>query len=257
VARPVVIVTRPAAAGERLHQRLRAAGWTAHWWPAFHIGPAPDAALARQTLARLADFDLAVFVSPAAVRAVLSLIAAWPGRTMAGAVGAATAAEVRAALAVPPAALIAPETDDAGSEAFWDACQRRALAPQQVLILRAQHGREWLGERFAATGARVESLAVYARLEPALEAGERAVLAALVADRAAVATLFTSSEAVDALDRQVAAVGGAQAWLRAGAALATHPRIAERLLAAGYKRIQSVAADDAAVIAQLESLESA
>jgi len=40
----IVIVTRPAAAGERLCRQLQERGHRAIWWPVFEIGPAPDAA---------------------------------------------------------------------------------------------------------------------------------------------------------------------------------------------------------------------
>jgi uroporphyrinogen-III synthase len=257
VSRPAVIVTRPAPAGERLREKLVAAGWEAHAWPAFRIGPAPDAAAVHATLARLADFDLAVFVSPAAVRAVALWIGTWPAGTLAGAVGEATAAELRTAMRLPPGALLAPSDDAAGSEAFWEAVRQRGLSPRRVLILRAQHGREWLGEKFAAAGAQVRTLAVYTRSELVLDADAREALAAAVLAQRPAAVVFSSSEAVEALDRQIASVAGADAWLRAGTALATHPRIAARLLAAGYTRAIECEADDDAVLAQLESLAAA
>lgn len=254
---PVVLVTRPAPGGERLQQRLQQAGWDALWWPAFRIGPAPDAARVHATLARLADYELAVFVSPAAVRAVALWVPAWPAATRAGAVGEATAAELRAAIRLPAGALLAPPDDAAGSEAFWAVCQQFRLTPRRVLILRAQHGREWLAERFAAAGAQVDTLAVYARLEVEPDAAAQAALAAHIAQGRAAVTVVSSSEAVEALDRQVQPVAGAAGWLRAGVALATHARIAERLLAAGYTRVQSVDGSDDALLAQLESLASA
>jgi uroporphyrinogen-III synthase len=67
-------------------------------------------------------------------------------------------------------------------------------------------------------------------------------------------TVFSSSEAVAALDEQLRAIDGGSAFLRGGIALATHPRIAERLRAAGYSRIFDTAAAADAVIAKLESL---
>jgi uroporphyrinogen-III synthase len=63
--------------------------------------------------------------------------------------------------------------------------------------------------------------------------------------------LFTSSEAVGAFDRQVNGVPGAAMWLRQGRALASHPRIAARLLAAGYTRVEVSASDNEAALAQL------
>ena len=85
----VVIVTRPASAGKRLFDRVIEQGHRALWWPAFDIGAVPDIERARNTLARLADYDLAIFVSIHAVRAARPLLGgAWPSGTMIGAVGA-------------------------------------------------------------------------------------------------------------------------------------------------------------------------
>lgn len=255
--KPLIIVTRPGEAGRRLQATLQQAGRDAVWWPAFDIGPAPDTAHARRRLAELADFDLAIFVSPAAVRAAAELHAQpWPATTAIGAVGAATAGAVgewlRPSADVP---VIAPAAqDETGSEAFMAEWQRQDRRARRVLILRAQHGREWLAQRFAEGGSQVETLAVYARTEPSPDAAVQRRLADAVAADAPVATVFSSSEAIGALDRSVQAVSGAGAWLRRGTAIGTHARVAEQLLEAGYTRVLMAAADDAAVLAQLESL---
>lgn len=255
--KPLIIVTRPGDAGRRLQATLQQAGRDAVWWPAFDIGPAPDAAHARRVLAGLPDVDLAIFVSPAAVRAVAELHAqAWPAATAIGAVGAATAAAVREWLR--PSAevpVVAPaDQDETGSEAFMAEWQRQGRRARRVLILRAQHGREWLARRFAEGGSRVDTLAVYARTEPAPDAAAQRWLAGAVAAGTPVATVFSSTEAIGALDRALQAVPGAAAWLRRGTAIGTHARVAEQLLEAGYTRVLMAAADDAAVLAQLESL---
>ncbi len=255
--KPLIIVTRPAGAGERLLQRLRSAGWDALGWPVFEIGPAPDRGHARRTLGRLADFDLAVFVSPAAVRAAAALLdGAWPGTTAIGAVGTATGAAVSENLK-PPAGtfVVAPASDiAAGSEAFWAEWEQCGRTARRVLILRAQHGREWLAERFGAAGAVVEDLAVYTRTDPSIDPAARSEVQRAMASSLPVITVFSSSEAVDALDRQMADIVGAREWLRQGVAIATHERIRDRLLAAGYTRAELSAPDDDAVVARLESL---
>lgn len=254
---PLVIVTRPGDAGQRLQAALRDAGWDAQWWPAFDIGPAPDEPHARHVLASLADFDLAIFVSPAAVRAAAGLRSgAWPDGTSIGAVGAATAATVREVLQPGPRVeLVAPPAaDDTGSEAFLGEWQRRGLDGRRVLIVRAQHGREWLAQHFAQAGSTVEVLAVYTRSERPLDPAARRKLTMAVATGAPAVTVFSSSEAIGALERSVHGEAGAAEWLRRGAAIATHPRIADRLLAAGYGRVVTSTADDEAVRAQLESL---
>jgi len=251
---PPVIVTRPAPAGPRLLRRLRQAGRDAVWWPAFELGAAPDRSRARATLARLAEFELAIFVSPAAVQAVADLRdAPWPRDTMIGAVGAATEAAVHRQLKLPDdASVIAPADHGSGSEAFWAEWIRQKRVANRVLILRAQHGREWLGEQFGAAGAQVEVLPVYTRAEGSLDdAGLTRLRRWLDAD-ARVVTVFSSSEAVDALDRQLVVSSGAPAWLRRGVAVATHERVAEKLLAAGYTRVELSAPNDDALMARLE-----
>jgi uroporphyrinogen-III synthase len=252
---PVVIVTRPAAAGERLHHRLIALGWDAVWCPAFDIGPAPDAQHARTVLRQLQRFDLVVFVSPNAVRASLALIdAPWPSKVIIGAVGDATAATLRAEHSLrPESPVIAPVGDTAGSEAFWAAWTESGHEAQRVLILRAQHGREWLGEQFSAAGAAVEVLPVYTRADHSVDPSALAILQQSMAEQRHALAVFTSSEAVDALDRQLATQDGAASWLRTGTALATHERIRDRLLDAGYRRVELTAADDEALMARLES----
>lgn len=253
----LVIVTRPAAAGERLQRCLRDAGWEALWWPAFELGAAPDVACARSTLRRVAAFDLAVFVSPSAVAAAADLCSGrWPASTIIGAVGAATAAAVHERLDLPADATVVAPADDGpgGSEAFWSEWQRRGRTARRVLVLRAQHGREWLSERFAESGAEVEALAVYTRGDRMTDGAERARLQTAIAADAAVVSIFSSSEAIAALDRQVDSVADAASWLRRGVAVATHPRIRESLLAAGYRHVELSAPEDDALIARLESL---
>lgn len=255
--KPLVIVTRPAEAGARLLQRLRSAGRDALGWPVFEIGPAPDPEHARRTLGRLSDFDLALFVSPAAVRAATALLdGTWPSTTAIGAVGAATGVAVREILQ-PSAgtAIISPALDGAaGSEAFWAEWERRGGTARRVLVLRAQQGREWLAERFGVAGATVEGLVVYTRTDPSADPAARSEVQRSIATSVPAIVVFSSSEAVDALDRQMAGIEGARGWLRQGVAIATHERIRDRLLGAGYTHVELSAPDDDAVFARLESL---
>jgi uroporphyrinogen-III synthase len=59
-----------------------------------------------------------------------------------------------------------------------------------------------------------------------------------VATATDAATIMTSSEAVAALDSQLEQAQDLQAWLRQGLVLASHPRIAQALVSAGYGRVQ-------------------
>jgi uroporphyrinogen-III synthase len=204
-------------------------------------------------LARLVGGDLAIFVSPNAVHAVRKLLGGrWPAGVRIGAVGAATRAAVLDELDVAEDAVIAPGNDDSGSEAFWSAWQASGLSAPHVLLLRAEGGRDWLAERFAEAGAAIELLAVYTRRAAPLPAGAQQELRVCIESHEAVATVFSSSEAVAAIDEQLRPIAGAAAFLRAGDAIATHARIAQRLRAAGYANVET-AADDDALIAKLES----
>ena len=249
----LAIVTRPGQAGERLTEELRRRGRDALWWPAFAIGPAPDEPRAREILARVADHDLVIFVSPAAVHAAAPLLQGWPTATAIGAVGHATAQAIAEVIRVPAATpIVAPSASSgAGSEAFWDEWQHCGRTARRVLILRAQAGREWLARRFAEAGAEVEILAVYSRTEPVPDAASIARVAGAMHGRDEITVLISSSEAIDALDRQLNTVAGAAQFLRRGRALATHPRIAEQLLAAGYTRVELAESDPEALFAQL------
>ena len=120
-----------------------------------------------------------------------------------------------------------------------------------MLILRAQAGREWLARRFADAGAEVEILPVYSRVEPVPDGARLGRVARAMHEGDDVTVLISSSEAINALDRQLDALAGAAQWLRRGRALATHPRIAEQLLAAGYTRVELAESGHEALLAQL------
>ena len=254
----VVIVTRPAHAGQRLFERIVQHGRDAVWWPAFDIGPSPDAAAVRAALARLADYQLAIFVSPNAVRAISALAPSpWPASTMIGAPGRSTREAIEALLQPLPGSVIGPVDDgEGGSEALWQAWQAGAhqLPARRVLLLRAAEGRNWLSERFAEAGAEVDAVAVYTRVPRSLSPDDQTRIQGWASAGTQAVTVFTSSEAVAALDSQVGAVGAA--WLRAGIAIACHPRIADQLTASGYARMLNATFDDDAIIAKLESMRS-
>lgn len=253
-ARPI-LVTRPGPAGQALTAALNERGADARWLPAFDIGPAPDEPAARAALAGLARHDLAIFVSPNAVRAAAALLdGPWPAATAIGAVGGGTARAVRSYLPAEGARLIAPDGDDgdadaaSGSEAFWQALTSTAQGRtfSDVLLLRAAHGREWLPQKLAAAGARVTAIAVYTRSAHAWSTADRAWLRAREGVAAPV-VVVTSSEAVDALLAQAGAAR--HGWLRSGVALASHPRIAQRLREAGFGDVREAAAEVDAILA--------
>ena len=88
-----------------------------------------------------------------------------------------------------------------------------------------------------------------------LPEGERARLRGWLARGAAPITIVSSAEAVGAILEQVSRVADATEWLQRGTAIATHPRVAQRLQTAGFATVETCAPDDSAVIGKLESLQ--
>lgn len=252
-----VIVTRPAAPGRRLVAALRQRGHDAVWWPAFEIAPPADEAGVRSALARIAEYDLALFVSPNAVHAVAERLSAdWPAGTVIGAVGASTREAARAELRGAAAAtVVAPDdTDESGSEGFWRAWCATGRRARRVLLLRASTGRDWIIDQFRGTDAEVDAMAVYERQPHRLPERERARLRGWVATGARPVVVVSSAEAVGAVLEQVQAVEGATDWLKRGRAIATHARVALRLEDAGFLEVATSDPDDSSVIDQLESI---
>jgi uroporphyrinogen-III synthase len=154
-----ILVTRPRELADGLANRIRQAGAEAVLHPAIEIRDAGDPAAARALIARRKEFDLAVFVSPSAVRKALELAdaGAWP---RAAAVGEGTRRELEARGF---REVIAP-AGRADSEALLALPEMSRW--RRVLILRGTGGRELLGETLAARGARVEYAECYRRVRP-------------------------------------------------------------------------------------------
>lgn len=244
-----VLVTRPGEAGRQLARGLQDAGTEALWWPAFDLLEAPDPGALRELAGRLQEFDLVIFVSPAAVRAwvELDLRQDWPTGTAIAAVGGSSLDLARhllpgtgqarfiAPMAAPQAG---PDPEgSSGSEALWPALAALLPGLQRVLIVRAESGREWLAQKLEHSGAEVRYASVYRRVEHRPGDLERAALQDWLDRGLAPACLVTSSEAVGALDRQLADRADQQRWLRGGLALCTHERIGRALRDAGYRRV--------------------
>ena len=234
----LALVTRPGEPGQRLSTALRDRGQRALWWPAFDLLAPAELEPLQALLQRLAEFELAVFVSPAAVRGLsaLDLCGPWPAATRIAAVGASTLQLAHRLLPGAAAARgIGPGTDRR------DRVLEREVAAEvrgPVCVPVTAHARQPRGEPslHEAPGL-VEYAGVYRRVVHLPSPEQRAALGASrgAGDRAV--SVVTSSEAVAALDRQLAEAPDARAWLRQGLALCSHVRIAQALRAAGYVEV--------------------
>ena len=252
-----MLVTRPAAQADEWVQALRAQAIDAVALPLIRIAAAVDTAPVVQAWCGLESLRLIVFVSANAAeqffaqRPTASAATAWPPALRVGSPGPGTT-RMLVALGVPAAQIVAPADDAAqfDSESLWAQLERFDWRGARVLVVRGDGGREWLAETLRAAGAQVEPLAAYRREPPQFDAAARTTLDAAVAQPAAHAWLFSSSQAIDHL---LDAVPPAADWTRA-TAIASHPRIAERARRAGFGRVAEAHASLAGVVACLQSI---
>jgi len=251
-----VLVVRPRVQALAWVDELAALGVSARALPLIDILPAPEPARVARTLAQAEASSaepVLVFVSPnavlgffecaAAARGLPAHALAWPAQAWAAATGPGTVAALRDC-GVPPSRIVAPPADapQFDSEALWAVVSAWPWAGRPVWLVRGNGGRDWLGQQLRDAGADVHVLQSYGRAAPALAPDERALLAEAVSDPARWIWMFSSSEAIGHL-QQVAP----DARWASGRALASHPRIAERAVAAGFGAVTVVSPSPAAV----------
>jgi uroporphyrinogen-III synthase len=173
----------------------------------------------------------------------------------------------------------AAQAEQLDSESLWEQVHAQAGPGFELLVVRggvasavpgvgqavsqdAQRGtgRDWLGDQVQAKGGKVEWLQAYQRGAPAWGDAEHA-LAARARDDGAV-WLFSSSECaahLDALTREPAlpdpeSAGDARSCWSGSVAVATHPRIAQAVRAAGFGTVYLSRPALADVLASIESI---
>jgi len=248
-----LLVTRPAAQAAEWVGWLHERGVDAQALPLIRISAPDDAEPVRAAWAGLPNHRLAVFVSPNAAEQFFALRPeglAWPAQTLAGSPGPGTSRVLRA-LGVPAANIIEPKADAAqfDSESLWQQLARHDWRGARVLVVRGESGRDWLADTLRAHSAEVEFVTAYQRGAPALDDAARSLLQQAVAQPAAHAWLFSSSESIGHLVELAPQAG----WQRARA-LATHPRIAERARSAGFGQVHECRPSVEAVVACLQSI---
>jgi len=229
-----ILVTRPRELAQGLAALIAQAGGEPVLYPGIEIRDPEDADAARAALARLQEFDLAVFISPSAVRKAFELLGApWPARVRAAALGAGTRRELEARGV---RGVIAPQ-DGADSEALLELAQLRRLEGSRVLILRGAGGRELIGETLAARGAQVSVVECYRRARPAPGAAPAGALDAACANSG------------ETLDNLVALLGLAR--LRDTPLFVPHERVAQIAREMGFTAVEVAGPGDAQMLARL------
>ncbi|TMH87174.1 MAG: uroporphyrinogen-III synthase [Betaproteobacteria bacterium] len=186
-----ILITRPRERAQGLAKLVEAAGGRAILFPAIEIQDVP--------LRKLAEFDLAIFVSPTAVKRALAAMK-WPPRAKAAALGRGTQRELeRHGIK----GVIAPDAG-ADSEAQLAVPQLQRVAGRRIVILRGEGGRSLLGDTLAARGAQVEYAECYRRVRPQTDSGP---LLTAFAKGAVHAVTVSSAEGLENLFEMLGTVG--------------------------------------------------
>jgi uroporphyrinogen-III synthase len=250
-----VLVTRPAEQALEWTRDLVAAGIDAVSLPLIEIVPPEEPDAVRQAWQGLADYQLALFVSPNAVGQFFALRpegVRWPHILQAATPGPGTAESLRQH-GVPEERLITPALDapQFDSENLWAALDTRDWQGKRVLLLRGATGRDWLVQQLQARGATVDAVEVYRRTTPVWASDEHENLRQALAQPSRHIWLFSSSEAIDQLDQLAPDAD----WSRARA-IASHPRISARAARLGVGTLHQIKPSLAAVIACIQSIAS-
>jgi uroporphyrinogen-III synthase len=162
-----IVVTRPLAQSASLAAAIRAEGGEALVFPLLEIAPADDPGPLAEAAARLADYALAIFISPNAVEHALPALLA-RGRLPAGLIPAAVGqGTVKALAAHGIAGCVAPdERFDSEALLALPALSAGQVADRRIAIFRGDGGRELLADTLRERGATVDCVTCYRRSGP-------------------------------------------------------------------------------------------
>ena len=236
-----IVVTRPRDQAGPLARRIEQAGGTPLVFPLLDISAVQDTTVLREQIARLAQFNLAIFISPNAVHYGISAIRAageLPPYIKIATVGQGSAKALRESGI---AQVIAP-TERFDSEGLLALPELQNVAGWHVMIFRGDGGRELLADTLKARGATVEYATCYQRSKPQQDAG---VLLTAAPD----AITVTSSEALRYLWQMLDI--HAQTSLRDIPLFVPHTRIAELALQQGWQQVQVTAPGDDGLLSAL------
>lgn len=253
-SRPVVI-TRPLAQAQPLAQQVATLGRAAVIFPLLEIAPVADREALCQVLAELEHYAMVVFVSPNAIDAAFSCIAAWPPQVAIGIVGdGSRLALQRHGVDAGNARIYAPANSERmDSEELFKALDVDSLRGQRVLIVRGQAGRDFLTDMLRATQVQVEHVTAYQRSQPQMDAAKLAQLRGLI--DAGSDWIVTSSEALrNLLDMTTDGLGVEYVVkLQRNKIVVSHQRIAETARSLAFSHVTMTGSGDERLIAALQS----
>ncbi len=235
-----VLVTRPLPQAAALAQAIEGAGGAAFVFPALAIEAIAADALA-DSLTRLHDADIAIFISPNAAQFGMAAIHAGGGLPAATDVFAVGPGTARALQAQGVSGVITPDGQD--SEALLALPRLQAVTGKRVVIVRGVGGRPLLADTLAARGAEVHFMECYRRVRPQADA---APLLARWRAGGIDAVTVTSAETLDNLAALLGEVG--RPLLLHTPLFAPHEKIADAARRFGIAEVVATPGGDAGLV---------
>jgi uroporphyrinogen-III synthase len=246
-----IVVTRPRDQAAQLARRIEQAGGVPLLFPLLEIAAIQDCKALHEQISRLDQFDLAIFISPNAVRYGVEAIRAAGTTLSPGPSPASGRGELKVATVGQGSAkalrehgitdIIAP-TERFDSEGLLALPDLQNVAGWRVMIFRGDGGRELLGDTLKARGAAVEYANCYQRSKPQQDAQTWL-------DAKPDAITVTSSEALGYLWQMLGE--NARKGLRNTPLFVPHARIAELAIQQGWQQVQLTASGDDGLLSAL------
>lgn len=238
-----IVVTRPQAQSAALAAAIVAAGGTPLVLPLLEISALEDLQPLQQAATSLANYALAVFISPNAVDYSLPTLLAgksWPQGVIPVAIGQGTVKTL--AVHGISGCVVPQNTFDSESLLTLPELQEAAVRGKRIVILRGDGGRELLADTLRARGAEVDCVSCYRRSAPA---GFAPWLQAWQAGKLDAVTV-SSSEGLRYLLAGLDVQG--LEYLQQTPVFVPHARIAESAHAAGLQQVVLTNPADAGIL---------
>lgn len=158
-----VLVTRPEQRAAGLCQLIEQAGGIPLQFAAIEISPPADSRNRDFVREHIAEFELAIFISPTAVEKTLEYLNELPARLGISAIGSRTADALKQrGLSIN----IIPDGHDTESLLAHPQLQQAQISGTKVVIFKGEGGRELLGDTLQSRGAEVFYADMYRRSRP-------------------------------------------------------------------------------------------
>ena len=237
-----IVITRPRDQAENLVRAVDRSGGIPVLFPLLEITAVSDTQALNEQVSRLTQFELAIFISPNAVKyGIASILTSGPipDTLRIATVGQGSARALRE-LGIEN--VIAP-TERFDSEGLLAMPELQNVKGWNVMIFRGDGGRELLGDTLKSRGARVEYATCYIRSKP------QQGIDVLLGSKPDAITV-TSSEALGYLWQMLDVQ--AKIGLSGTALFVPHPRIAELAKQQGWQNIRLAGSGDDGMLAALK-----